>query len=78
MPEAVKLFNTMGREIQELTPLEADKLGVYCCGPCGVVPSSGCRFSLWLFVSVTVFHDSLCLCFMHRMLVHVQTVLPRS
>lgn len=29
----VRLYNTMGREIQTFTPLEAGKAGLYCCGP---------------------------------------------
>lgn len=33
MPETVKLFNTLGRKLEEVNPITPDKLSVYCCGP---------------------------------------------
>jgi cysteinyl-tRNA synthetase len=30
---ALKLFNTLGREIQEFKPVNGNKVGMYCCGP---------------------------------------------
>ena len=30
---ALKLFNTLSRSIQEFTPLNPGKVGMYCCGP---------------------------------------------
>ena len=33
MPEVVKVFNSLGRETQELKPLKKDHIGLYCCGP---------------------------------------------
>ncbi|HXF09396.1 MAG TPA: cysteine--tRNA ligase [Desulfuromonadaceae bacterium] len=30
---ALKLFNTLSRSVQEFTPLNPPKLGMYCCGP---------------------------------------------
>jgi cysteinyl-tRNA synthetase len=29
----VKLWNTMGRELQTFSPIQAGKVGLYCCGP---------------------------------------------
>jgi cysteinyl-tRNA synthetase len=30
---ALKLFNTLSRSIEEFTPLNLDRTGIYCCGP---------------------------------------------
>jgi cysteinyl-tRNA synthetase len=30
---ALKLFNTLSRSVQEFTPLDPGKVGMYCCGP---------------------------------------------
>src|SRR6266480_7354048 len=30
---ALKLFNTLSRSVQEFTPLNPPKVGMYCCGP---------------------------------------------
>jgi cysteinyl-tRNA synthetase len=30
---ALKLFNTLSRSVQEFTPLQANRVGMYCCGP---------------------------------------------
>jgi cysteinyl-tRNA synthetase len=30
---AVKLWNTMGRELQTFEPIQEGKVGMYCCGP---------------------------------------------
>src|SRR5438034_5184037 len=30
---ALKLFNTLSRSVQEFTPLNPPRVGMYCCGP---------------------------------------------
>ncbi|MFA6088762.1 MAG: cysteine--tRNA ligase [Candidatus Woesearchaeota archaeon] len=30
---ALRIFNTLGREIQDFTPISKGKVGIYCCGP---------------------------------------------
>src|SRR5437016_13932329 len=30
---ALQLFNTLSRSVQEFTPLNPPKVGMYCCGP---------------------------------------------
>ena len=29
----VRLYNTLGRKIQDFQPIEESKVGLYCCGP---------------------------------------------
>ena len=31
--KTLRLFNSDGRELQDFTPLESGKVGLYCCGP---------------------------------------------
>ena len=33
MPDEIKLYNTYSRSLETLLPLEAGKVGIYCCGP---------------------------------------------